>query len=137
MKNSIFEKEEIFVCGFGSEVDTVKSNNAKSWLSLTPGGVDGVPVGMDGVNCGRVLVSVGSLSDELATNVVAEVGRLKKVGSPIVISCASGARASSVAWLYIAKKNGLSSDEVMKQAESEAWISKPPLREWVRKNVGN
>ena len=36
MSNPAFSTEQISVCGFGAEQETVNSSNAKAWLSLTP-----------------------------------------------------------------------------------------------------
>ena len=133
MSNPAFSTEQISVCGFGAEQETVNSSNAKAWLSLTPGGADGVPESIDGLECARVLVSPENLSDALADEVIAKVGELPR---PLVISCASGARASTVAWLYIASKNKLTGDQVVEQANGAPWLSKPPLVNWVKSKAG-
>lgn len=91
---------------------------------------DGVPESYDGIACARVLVSPEILSDTLADEVIAKVGELPR---PLVISCASGARASTVAWLYIASKKKLTGDQVVEEAKGASWLNKPPLVNWVKK----
>mmetsp|Transcript_16527 Transcript_16527/g.25822 ORF Transcript_16527/g.25822 Transcript_16527/m.25822 type:complete len:135 (-) Transcript_16527:191-595(-) len=128
MTSEDFKREKICVCGFRKEEETLNLNGAKGWLSLTPAGVDDVPEKFDGIDCSRVLVSPDALDDDLAEKVVSEITRLPK---PLLISCASGARASTCAWLYIAKKHGYSFEKVLELSAGEAWLSKPPLKNWV------
>lgn len=132
MAPASFEKEQISVCGFGSELDLISRTKAKAWLSLTPANENGVVESYDNVKCARVIVNIDSLSDDLANEVVNQVEMLPR---PLVISCASGARASSVAWLHIAKKNDMTFADVSKEASGSPWMSKPPLFRWVKDGI--
>lgn len=131
MTSEDFKIEKIYVCGFRKEEEILNLNSAKGWLSLTPAGADDVPEKIDGVDCSRVLVSPDALDDELAKKVIGEIERLPK---PLLISCASGARASTCAWIYIAKKHGYNFEKVLELSAGESWLNKPPLKNWVARH---
>ena len=106
------------------EIKAARGQGFKSVLNLRAAGEKGLPpdearqVEGAGLKYANVAVVKDELSDELAARVIEEMGALPK---PVLVHCATGARAGMFVLLYAVVREGMTADEASRRAEAEGF----------------
>jgi hypothetical protein len=79
-----------------------------------------------------ISVEADSLSLPLADSLCRALDDLPR---PTLVTCMSGARATAVSRMYLARRRGVGAEEVIEAAEEkkEAWLKNAKLVAWMRK----
>jgi len=121
---------------YTSGTDTSSVPKVNSWLALVPMEESETPPcvpGVDILNHSRILVSSDSVNTQETADELCKA--LDLLPRPTLVQCKSGARATAVARMYLAKKLRVHSSLVMKFAkdDGESWIHNSKLVQWVKK----
>ena len=112
----------------------------KSVLNLRASGEEGfmpdeekqaTAAGLTYVN---IPVKKEEISDELTSQVLKEIDGLPK---PVLVHCASGMRAGAMAFMHLATRGGMTSEEAMEKAQAVGFdcSSEPQLKEFFESYV--
>lgn len=106
------------------EITAARGQGFKSVLNLRAPGERGLPPDearqVEGAKLkyANVAVVKDELNDELAARVIEEMSAMPK---PVLVHCATGARAGMLALLYATVREGLTADEALRRAEAEGF----------------
>eukprot|EP00518_Triparma_eleuthera_P007455 CAMPEP_0182469546 /NCGR_PEP_ID=MMETSP1319-20130603/17250_1 /TAXON_ID=172717 /ORGANISM="Bolidomonas pacifica, Strain RCC208" /LENGTH=757 /DNA_ID=CAMNT_0024669863 /DNA_START=121 /DNA_END=2394 /DNA_ORIENTATION=- len=127
----------------GNPIPRDLAEKAKSWLSLVPQDKYAPTDGSDPTDPVSLSPSIakGGISfisveaDALSLSLADSLCRcLDDLPRPTLVSCMSGARATAVSRMYLARRRGVRAEEVLSTAEEkkEAWVRNAKLVTWMK-----